>query len=721
MLSTHIPCSALRPTPRAPVLKLALLTLLAGAALSSAVPQRAEAAPTKRYAIATRGDFVIFGNTLAQDCGAAVVAPKVGTVGACGTNTADTAPDVFWRVDDPNAGDAKADNTVTAAMARSTAVLKLPNGATVLRAQLYWGGKQTATPSETITFERPGTFTKTVTASDTVTAALGGTFYQRSADVTADIVANGAGVYRVGGAESVGIANLNDSTVALGWYVVVIYQLDSMPSRQFALYDGLDLAIDGAPVAYTLSGLKIPATGVMAKLGIVAYEGDNGSSGDNLFVNGNKISDAVNLAENFFNSSRSTLGVAETNLGDLPQLTGDAGSMSGLDIDVVDISAQVVANATTIDISAETTGDSFALGAAVSAVSFGRPNYSGFTKTVRNVTRSDGTYRPGDEVEYTLTLQNSGQDTATDLRVVDSVPAGLTFKSNSLELVSGPAMGLKTDAAGDDEAEFSFSTAAVTFRVGAGANESQGGTQMVTDAAIVVRYRATINANTLGMVGSKASILDKSAIEVAGGGNSVDTWPSGDGTTANSPTLIDVTGGGGSQGMSPDLSVAVTSQLVANSSAVRYTVAVSNAGPGSAPSARLTYTIPPNTIISDIDAGAGWSCTPSAAQLVCTLTQALPVGSAPEVHFTVAPQVGQLTLPYVVNIQGLDDGGQPLSDPNPINNDTSGDSSGFAKANLAGGGFTCAMGAAQTGSAPALPALALLLLATALITRRRFA
>src|SRR5438105_635759 len=53
-----------------------------------------------RYQINQKGDFVLLGNTLGQNCGPGVPAPVVGNVGACGSNTADTAPDIFWRSDD---------------------------------------------------------------------------------------------------------------------------------------------------------------------------------------------------------------------------------------------------------------------------------------------------------------------------------------------------------------------------------------------------------------------------------------------------------------------------------------------------------------------------------------------------------------------------------------------------------------------------------------------
>src|SRR5579872_7405163 len=122
--------------------------LLAGATPAHAV--------TLRYQANQTGDFVLIGNTLGQDCGSATPAPVVGTVGSCGSSTSDTSPDVFWRASDTAA--ATADTSVTAATARSTAMLGIPSGATVTYARLYWSAAGTTTTSgTTAVVDRPGT------------------------------------------------------------------------------------------------------------------------------------------------------------------------------------------------------------------------------------------------------------------------------------------------------------------------------------------------------------------------------------------------------------------------------------------------------------------------------------------------------------------------------------------------------------------------------------
>ena len=53
----------------------------------------AGAAPTLRVQFSQHGDMTWIGNTLAQECAGTARAPVVGTVGACGNSTGDSAPD----------------------------------------------------------------------------------------------------------------------------------------------------------------------------------------------------------------------------------------------------------------------------------------------------------------------------------------------------------------------------------------------------------------------------------------------------------------------------------------------------------------------------------------------------------------------------------------------------------------------------------------------------
>jgi clumping factor A len=188
-----------------------------GALLLLAAPAAAQPQVKRRLQVEQNGDFVLLGNSLAYDCSAALAAGRivVGSLGPCGNNTDDHSPDVFWRADPAANGPARADNTITAANARSTAVLVLPTGATVTHARLYWTAVQRVAPDTAVVLDRPGTGAfgpVTVTADgpvSTVTATTGSThtFYMGSADVTTTVQqnllpANAPSPFRVSGVDT---------------------------------------------------------------------------------------------------------------------------------------------------------------------------------------------------------------------------------------------------------------------------------------------------------------------------------------------------------------------------------------------------------------------------------------------------------------------------------------------------------------------------------------
>ncbi len=486
--------------------------LAALAALAAAAPARASAV---RYQVDQHGDFVLLGNTLGRDCGAGVPNPVVGTVGACGNNTSDTAPDVFWQAAD--SGAAAADTTVTNAQARSTAMLVLPAGAAITYARLYWSASLAGPPDATAVLERPATsdaFSTTITAdaSFTATSSTSITYYESTADVTALVQAHGAGAYRVGGVSATDLLNLNNDTVYAAWAMVVFYRLDGDPQRNLTVFDGLDLINSTGPsVTDTLSGFLVPNAGFDAKLGVVTYEGDDQFTGDSLSWNGTALSDALNPANNFFNGTHSRLGVAVSNAGDLPQLTGGARSMSGIDLDVVDVTARVSRGQTSATITASTNQDFYLLGLFVTSISTYKPDFSGATKTVVDLnTHPNGAVLPGDVIEYTISATNTGNDGATNVVLNDVVPTGLTFVPGSIRVLSGANTGTKTDAAGDDQGEYLSASRTVRVRLGTGANGTSGGTMAINDS-VSVAFRATVTSTDNGLIENQAVITASGA------------------------------------------------------------------------------------------------------------------------------------------------------------------------------------------------------------------
>ena len=468
--------------------------------LVALAPATATAAPALRKQLDVQGDVVLIGNTLGQDC-ALAPAPVVGTVGGCGSSTADTAPDVFWTADDPGPGQASANVSIGPKEARSTAVLAIPTGAKVVYAQLYWAATVAGPKGGTAaTLEVPGGAATAVTAADTKYVDKGGgvVWYESSADVTAFVQTAGAGAFRVGAIDSLALANFNSSIVFAGWAMVVFYDDGGATTRNLALFDGLDDVASGQPASATISGFLVPNAGYDAKLGVVAWEGDDSVSGDALIFNGTTLSDAQNPADNFFNSTRSALGVPVSVVGDLPQTTGGPGALSGVDLDVVDVTALVKPGDTSASVSATSTGDTFGLGAFVTSISLLAPSMLG----VKSVAGGPP-YVAGGTLTYSIDVTNTGNDDAVGVVLTDVLPAGVTYAGGLSVTVSGATTAL-TAAPGDDAGDAAGGT--VTVRLGAGADAAMGGTMAVGDKA-TVSFQVTIDAGTVGSVVNQASIV----------------------------------------------------------------------------------------------------------------------------------------------------------------------------------------------------------------------
>ena len=342
------------------ILGVGLLCLSGGAAT---------AAPKLRIAVDQPGDFALIGSTLGHDCNKRTPLPVVGEIGNCGRETStvtDSAPDVLWRADSPEAGDAVANAEITAAEARTAAMLEMPAGAKVTHAFLYWGARNASDGGAdmNVTLDREGGFREELEAIDgwEVTVNKGkpdeAHVYQAVADVTTIVQAHGPGAYRVGGVDMAPVLDVSDTRNFGGWWMVVLYEAPGMPPRNLAIFDGLDRVSKGYPQAFALEGIRAPEDGLEAKLGVVGYEGDHNIGGDRLFINPSSSSpdpsealgDAVNPPDNFFNGSRGWLGEAVSVDGDLPQLTGEPQSMPGVDLDVVDVSSKISAGATSIQV-----------------------------------------------------------------------------------------------------------------------------------------------------------------------------------------------------------------------------------------------------------------------------------------------------------------------------------------------------------------------------------
>jgi uncharacterized repeat protein (TIGR01451 family) len=512
----------------------------------------AHATPVVRYQTDLHGDMVVFGNTMGFDCRPGIPTPVVGSVDTtmCYQNPIfntpayinDPSADVFWRCED--SGTVSASASVDMTQARSAAVLQLPAGAIVAYARVYWGStvREDMSNSSSILIDRPnsGGFSQTVVAAQSDIQAADISF-QASADITELVQTEGPGVYRVSGAAGFPKAQLvdrQDPNNYAAWAIVVFYELASEPVRNFSLYDGLTFVSPNVSSSMTLTGFVVPAQGTTtSNLAVLGYKGDFDETGDALMLQGTALTDGQpGSASNFFNSSRTTAGMPVSVMGDLPQMNGTQGSMNYLDLDVVNISSLLTPGSlqATLDMVTGTTvsSDQYFVGAIASSIESTKPIIEGLLTVPAGLSPL-----PGDMIEYTLTVSNSGDDSGSNVVIQHALPTGLNYVPGSIRITAGPNQGPQTDAAGDDEAEYDAATRTIVVRLGNGANATMGGVIATTDAANVVEYQLQVADTAVGAVATQAFA---SATPTSQPTAPATTYPSSDGPVPNQPTVITV-------------------------------------------------------------------------------------------------------------------------------------------------------------------------------------
>lgn len=493
--------------------------LLASAAVFS-THVAAASAPALRFQSNVRGDVRVIGAPLAFDCHSAEPVPPGATVTCTGESaTADTAPDIYWRDDLANA-------SVTPTQARTAATLELPSGAKVLYARLYWAALKTGPDADVDAVLDCATCPKSLVLADSTQTLphpyqSSWVFYQSSADVSAYVAAQGARAYRVTDVDGIPLAGVEVDVAFAGWSLVVAYESPDESLRNLALFDGLTSVDPPAKDVLTkttvsLDGFLVPEA-FDAKLMLFAYEGDADYAGDSMSVNGFRVATYPGHEDNLFSSARTRFGSAVCGAGDVPQLSGRPDSLAGYDLHEVDVSSLLIPGATSALIEAVSVYDKYYLGGFATSITDYSPHFGGMTKTVVDV--NGGAALQGDVLEYTITARNTGSDEAIVAVIEDQLDPGLTFVSGSIRIVEGGSVGVKTDGAGDDVAEYVAGTRKVVVRVGAGATPSQGG-RVAVGSQIAVKFQARIAVD-------QGVIRNKAYLRAAGkAGAALKTWGS---------------------------------------------------------------------------------------------------------------------------------------------------------------------------------------------------
>ena len=408
---------------------------------------------TARYTANTTGEVAIVGNTVltcppgAGGC-AAVLA------GADGRNNDFTM--TYVDIDgDP------------ATFASSSADLSVPAGAQVLFAGLYWGGRSgaggggAAAPNagirETVKLKVPGAGAyATVTGAETGDVADGANAYQAFADVTAQVTAAGGGTYTVADVQA-----STGSDAYGGWSLVVAYRDASSPLRNLAVFDGFEVVRNqpgDQSKSITVTGLFAPPAGVVkAKVGVIAYDGDRGSTGDTLTLNGSPVSDGLHPVSDVFNSTFADRGTR------FAAKAPDHANSLGMDASIFAADGLVASGATSATIDLTTGGETYYPGVVTSVIDLYAPQLV-VSKSATDV--NGGALVAGDVLQYAVTVRNEGADAASAVVLTDTAPAGTSVVPGSLAITAGDGPGALSDASGDDRGD--VATGTIAARLGAG-------------------------------------------------------------------------------------------------------------------------------------------------------------------------------------------------------------------------------------------------------------
>lgn len=603
------------PDPRRTRVLASLLLFLAAIGIGFAPAAYAERNFTVRFDGNDYGDIQIVGNTL-MSCVQGTNSPPatcIASVPVSGTGSTSL---------NDNDYNMRQVNVAGGTTNSSSADLSLPTGATVLWAGLYWGADTSAGTNGTaataalrgqIRFSVPGGTYQSVTATqiDAATAAGQATRYSAFVDVTTRVQGGGAGTYRVADIQ----AGTGQDRYA-GWSLVVVVRDTAQPLRNLTVFDGYQVVNStAATVNITVSGFRTPLSGPFTvRAGAVSYEGDLSSTGDQLRVNGINLSNAVNPASNVFNSTISRLGanIAAKNPNFANQL--------GFDADLFDASGILANGATGATLTFTTGGETYYPAVLTFANDVYQPVVDGnVIKTVTDL--NGGSVLANDVLQYTVSVSNTGNDPSANVVLTDAIPANTTYVPGTLVVASGANAGPKTDASGDDQAQFNGSS--VVFRLGTGANATVGGTLGI-NASTSITFNVRVNAG----VPAGTTIANQASVAYNGASLGTPFVSLSDGdpnTSGNQPTTVVV----GSAQARLAISKDGTPNPVVAGQNITYTLHVDNNGPNDATSVVVSDPLPATLTFVSAVAGPDWIIAAPAVGATGTVTfsaDTLPVG-----------------------------------------------------------------------------------------------
>jgi conserved repeat domain len=242
----------------------------------------------------------------------------------------------------------------------------------------------------------------------------------------------------------------NDYNCWGGWTIVVVYKNVSEAMRNLTVFDGFANISDFGSVSYQsvdipISGFVTPPSGpINFELGVVAYDGDRQSTGDQMKFNGTgsflNVQDQLHNPTNLFNSTISNNGMLTPFR--IPSYNNTLGQDANIFLPDNTSFAYLPNNAISAAIRISTGGESILAQVVTSVIDVYEPD---LRATVYIDDLNGGIVNPGDTLEYMIVGKNIGSDLSVNTFISDTLDIRTDYIPGSLKISSGPNSGSKTD------------------------------------------------------------------------------------------------------------------------------------------------------------------------------------------------------------------------------------------------------------------------------------
>jgi uncharacterized repeat protein (TIGR01451 family) len=339
----------------------------------------------------------------------------------------------------------------------------VPNGATILNAQLYWAGSG-SNPDYTVSFD--GVNITAPAARSFTSPTYGYDFFGGAVDVTSQVKAKGNATYTVGGLSiNNGSPHCDVQAVLGGFQLLVIYSYASEPFRVLNIYEGFQY-MRYSSLTLTLANFKIPSPigSVTGRIGHITWEGDSTLSGGGeiLRYNSVEMTDSTNPSGNQFNSASN--------------INNDQQSY-GIDFDAYTVASPVIQAGQTSARSDYQSGQDLVL---LNAEIIAAPNVPATDHGVAMTLQTP--LQPSQASNYLINVVNNGPlAEGGPIKVVDVLPSSLIFVSATGTGWSCSNLGQTVTCLYSTTAAAGASLPAITLRV----TTAAAATGLITNSATV--------------------------------------------------------------------------------------------------------------------------------------------------------------------------------------------------------------------------------------------